>query len=528
MFKLIQYLKHNKFVFLFFLSLAIVGVVNFKSYGIAWQEPGLRYNAGISLIYIARLFIPNLLPSGIEKVPPLELNTIRDHGVALDIVYLVVENLLRITDTQQIYYLIHFLNFIVYFIGVFTIYCLVKRRLESKNLALIGALFFTLSPRIFADSNYLSADMGFTVFLLIATYSSLKYMASSSIKYAIFAGISAGFAIGIRIQGIIVILLTSLVFLINVLLTNQDLKQSLKTFSYYLTSSLASIYVFFPYLWTDPANRFYEVFSSLSIYNWGGSVLYAGKFISANDLPWHYPFVWILITTPIFYTILFIYGISSLTLNYKKDHRKSLKLIEDLMVSLMFFVPIFAVIFLNSVIYDGWRHLYFIYPYFIYFSTIGFSQLLKLKVKLGAVSISFRFFTAIFMIYIAMWMLIHNPMQNLYFNFLAGTNNVKNWEMDYLGLGNKRSLEYIVKNETKPIISIGVISFTPLDMSVRMLDPEFRSRFEFIEPSKKPDYLYNNFRGVKYSDYSEFLKDYRLFYSFDSQGSKYIEIWKLK
>jgi hypothetical protein len=132
------------------------------------------------------------------------------------------------------------------------------------------------------------------------------------------------------------------------------------------------------------------------------------------------------------------------------------------------------------------------------------------------------------MIYIAMWMLIHNPMQNLYFNFLAGSNNVKNWEMDYLGLGNKRSLEYIVKNETKPIISIGVISFTPLDMSVRMLDPEFRSRFEFIEPSKKPDYLYNNFRGVKDSDYSEFLKDYRLFYSFDSQGSKYIEIWKLK
>jgi hypothetical protein len=76
----------------------------------------------------------------------------------------------------------------------------------------------------------------------------------------------------------------------------------------YLASGTASIYLFFPYLREDPVNRFIEVFKSLSRYNWGGENLYFGQFVAANDLPWHYIPVWITITTPIFYLILFALG----------------------------------------------------------------------------------------------------------------------------------------------------------------------------------------------------------------------------
>ena len=46
----------------FFLLLTIIGVSNFKNYGIAWQEPGMRYNAGTSVIYAADLAFPNIVP----------------------------------------------------------------------------------------------------------------------------------------------------------------------------------------------------------------------------------------------------------------------------------------------------------------------------------------------------------------------------------------------------------------------------------------------------------------------------------
>jgi hypothetical protein len=123
-------------------------------------------------------------------------------------------------------------------------------------------------------------------------------------------------------------------------------------------------------------------------------------------------------------------------------------------------------------------------------------------------------------------MFINNPMQNLYFNTLAGSNLNKNWEMDYLGLGNKRALTYIVENDKSDLITIGVISFTPVDMSVRMLDPQYRERFEFVDPLMDPDYIFNNFRLTSESRYSKYLQNYSLFKNYSSQNSSYIEVWK--
>lgn len=510
----------------FFLLLIIIGVSNFKNYGIAWQEPGMRYNAGTSVIYAADLVFPNIVPDRYRVFPSLAENPIRDHGVALDAIYIVIETLLGVEDTQAIYHLYHLLNFFVFLLGVFALYCIIKRRLNSIKLALVGSTFFVLSPRIFADSNYLTADIGFMCILLVATNLSLKFLETKSIYCGIAAGVMTGFAIDIRIQGIVIIPIISTAFLLEYIFTNQKRKEALKLYAIYIFSSVFFIYLFFPYLWSNPVPRFIEVFTSLSRYNWGASVLYAGEFVKANELPWHYSIVWILITTPIIYSVFVIIGVASVCRENLKKERFGFQLTQDLVMLQLLIGPILAVIFLQSVIYDGWRHLYFIYPYFIYFAVIGFSKIsfpgkaeFKVRVLRNVVT------TAV-LLNLTIWMFINNPMQNLYFNTLAGSNLNKNWEMDYLGLGNKRALTYIVENDKSDLITIGVISFTPVDMSVRMLDPQYRERFEFVDPLMDPDYIFNNFRLTSESRYSKYLQNYSLFKNYSSQNSSYIEVWK--
>ena len=53
---------------------------------------------------------------------------------------------------------------------------------------------------------------------------------------------------------------------------------------------------------------FFNTLKIMSSYSWSGGIFYLGEYVNALNLPWHYPIVWILISTPILYIILFIIG----------------------------------------------------------------------------------------------------------------------------------------------------------------------------------------------------------------------------
>ena len=53
----------------------------------------------------------------------------------------------------------------------------------------------------------------------------------------------------------------------------------------------------------------------------------------------------------------------------------------DLLFFLTFILPLLAVIFLNSTLYGGWRHLYFIFPSFLILCIYGIYRLKILYFK---------------------------------------------------------------------------------------------------------------------------------------------------
>ena len=95
-----------------------------------------------------------------------------------------------------------------------------------------------------------------------------------------------------------------------------------------------------------------------------------GEYISRFNLPWFYVPLWILVTTPIPFIILFFTGVGQhLQLLLKEWTEKTV--LDNFMLA-GFFVPILSVIFLGSTLYGGWRHMFFIYPFLAYFMIKGY------------------------------------------------------------------------------------------------------------------------------------------------------------
>ena len=130
------------------------------------------------------------------------------------------------------------------------------------------------------------------------------------------------------------------------------------------------IYIFWPYLWANPLINFYKAFINIGYHEVGIYNFFLGKYIPVEFVPWNYSFVWIAVTTPISYVLLFIIGIILLVrrLIYRilKINENSIyndlwrgdKEKIDVIFFLNFLVPIITIIVLHSSLYTGWRHIF--------------------------------------------------------------------------------------------------------------------------------------------------------------------------
>ena len=57
-----------------------------------------------------------------------------------------------------------------------------------------------------------------------------------------------------------------------------------------------------------PGTDFFHAFGVMNRFPITYNILYLGKFIKSTAVPWHYIPVWILITTPMLFTLFFLIG----------------------------------------------------------------------------------------------------------------------------------------------------------------------------------------------------------------------------
>jgi hypothetical protein len=508
----------------FFLALTAVGLSVYGDYGIAWDEPAQRTMGAATLKYIDE----RLAPAGHFEFPN-DYDEYRDHGIAFEAPAVALEVMLGIKDERDVFMFRHLLVFLVSLAGIYAVYRMAERRFSDWRVGLLAALFLVLTPRIFAESFYNSKDIVFMAVFSIAMNTMIGFVLKPSVKTALLHALASAVAIDVRIMGVILPLATVGILIIKLMKKELFAPVACRAVATYLPSALVLVLAMWPWLWSDPIGNFVHAFKSFARYGWEHEVLYMGRFVPSTELPWHYVAVWISITTPLLYLALFVIGafntlhriVSRGTRLWKGDEE-----LQDAVFLGLFAVPIIALIVLHSVLYDGWRHLYFIYPAFLLLAIKGWISVWQndffwpIRKPLLAIA------TSISIVHTAVWMWKVHPYQNLYFNALAGTDLRSQYELDYWGLANRKALEYILRHDQSEVVYVRADSWTPLWVAFNIIDARDRKRLRYSDDQNLCRYVVTNYRRVKNPDDAKYAKDYEPFYQIQVDGETILSVFR--
>ncbi len=481
------------FVIGFFLLFFILGCFLFNDYGISFDEPLHRFHGIVSTNYIFEKLMPSQVISGLV---PLHQFFNKYYGVAFDTPAYMLELLFNInSETVAIYYFKHFLTFLVFFLGTIYFYKIIYTVYKDWRLGLLGTLFLIISPRIFAESFYNNKDIVLLAVCIISFYYLLQFLEKKTYLSACLYALTAALAVGIRIPAIILPAIGLLFYFVEVYCHRKNVTRHILIGASFIISFVVFTIAFWPVLWEHPWSDFKAAYDTMARFAWPGSVFYFGKLIEGTAIPWHYIPVWIAITTPIFYSLLFISGVIatfiSLIKKIKIRHYDS-ELRLGLISILLFFIPLGIVIFLHSVLYDGWRQMYFLYGPFLLLAIIGFVTLSRLlthhrrfpygkNILIGL--------TVVSLLITGTWMVRNHPFENVYFNFLVRNPN-KTFELDYWGLSYRQAWEYL--KDTPGQLVVSVHEFPGVE-NIFFLTPEDRTRITLTEP-ENADYIMTHYK----------------------------------
>jgi len=512
--------RHNQkalntiIVFAFFLVLIIAGVFFHNDYGLHWDSMA-QYEIGKTNIEYV-----------LNKNKDLKNFSNRYYGPIFEMFLFALTGNLPL---REMFFWQHLITNLIFLLGLFCFYSFTTKITSDWRLGLISCLMIVLNPRIFAHSFYNTKDIPFMSLFMMCVFTMNNMVNNITFKNTLIHSITSAILMAIRLHGVLIIFLTATMMVILLIKREYTLKKILFPIIIYLSSTILFVILFFPVLWENPISEFLTGLRIFNDYPWlGGVVLYRGLMVNAQELPWHYAPVWILITTPIVISGLLILGGLELLINLFKG--LSNIIINDFwfyLAVLWLGVPIIMVIILKSVLYDGWRHLFFIYPAYVLIAIYGLKKLLEIKPK---INIPTNYYQAgVFFIFLVsfidpvFFVIKYHPFEYVYFNKFAGSeyHEIKqNYEMDYWGLSYLNAFQDLINLDNRKKMKI-MVENDPGDFNLMMLTPDQRERFIVVDDYQEADYFITNFRWHP-QDY-----DFPLFHSIFVEGASINSIYNM-
>ena len=119
-----------------FLFALVAGIFTSGNYGLAWDEPAQREIGKVNYDYAVHG------DRHIENFPD------NDHGAGFEIVLIVIEKSLGLTDSRDIFMMRHILTHILFLIAALAFFFLIDLLYHNKWLATTGFLLLILNPQI--------------------------------------------------------------------------------------------------------------------------------------------------------------------------------------------------------------------------------------------------------------------------------------------------------------------------------------------------------------------------------------------
>ncbi len=492
--------KSSLIYFFIFLSFMIIGLNSFRDYGISIDENFHHTNGEHYYSFFKGLFLNNT-----EFITLAELkSSFKEHfykdPAIFDFSAAILVDIFNIEDIKDVYLFRHLLIFLIFLLGSFYFYLILRRRFKSNLIIILGLLFLFLSPRIFANSFYNNKDLIFLSVSCIFFYYSIKFFEKPSLRNSITFAFTTALAFDVRIMAIIYIFVFYLMLFFQFLDDKKFLNEKFKNSLIALILTTLFIYLFWPYLWIDPINNLIDYFLVIrseipSIQN-----LYLGTYVFSKSLPWHYEMVWILFTSPLTIIVFFVIGYLILSVKIfnnfmnadKKDHKFWKNKNEFIDFYLFFaFTLTFLVKIKFGVNYGGWRQIYYLYPLIIILGLYGLEYLINVIKNKKLIKFLFIILFSE-LIFLSLWNYKNHPYQFVYFNPVFKELTKNKFDLDYWGISNKSILQKIFILNDKKSFKVTTNSFTNLNDSLKLFNPKLRKKINVVYNLNQADYVIDN------------------------------------
>ena len=453
---------------------AVVGVAVLDDYGVAMDEYLQRNSGAVAFDYI--LGNEDALQGGVDRF----------YGVAFEVPLIAVERLLRLEDSRDIHLSRHLLTHAFFLAGGFFCWMLAYRLFGNRLVALLAMLIFLLHPRMYAHSFFNSKDLPFLSMFMIALYLIHRAFRRDTVWAFALCGVGVGLLANIRIMGAMLIPAVLGMLALDAFYAMKrgggGVKHILANICVFSTICAATLYAAWPMLWRDPLG-IAETLGLLTEHPNTAPTLFRGEIVRWPNIPWDYAPTWILITTPPVALLLAVVGIAHVARLCAADWRGALANSTarfGLLAAACLVLPAAAVIALNSNIFNGWRHVYFLYaPMCVLaaFGLRGLAALPKTGVRAAALAL-----TAVGIAAVVVQMVRVHPHQNEYFNFLVNKSGIADrWEMNYWRVPYREALETLLEMRPGGRVAIAAPSIGErwfMEYNIEIMHPDDRRRLD--------------------------------------------------
>jgi hypothetical protein len=249
--------------------------------------------------------------------------------------------------------------------------------------------------------------------------------------------------------------------------------------------------IFWPFALEAPLSNPFKALNEMSQFSTGIRMLFDDKHIMSQQIPATYIPHWIFITSPI---IILAGVVLSPMLLFNKQLKRTT-------ILFIFFVAIFPwlyVVYKKSPMYDGWRHMLFIYPPLVILSALTFLSIIW-SFKNQVMKYAIIGIIVIGLVLPARWSIANHPNQIVYFNEIVGgvDGAYGYYETDYYMNSVKQAIYKLAKDKDfyhlKDTVSVATNCIEPMLHYVATINPKIKPLYVRYRERYNTDYDYGIF-----------------------------------
>ena len=512
-----------------FAIILVIGFTVYRDYGVSVDEPTERLNDIMSYVEMNKALFHRIPPVFRDKAEEFDIASYADryYGVAVRFPLMLIEDFhFEQSGTgfsnQEIYYIRHLYCWLLYVGALLSFYFLIRRMTGKDLIACVGVLMLFLFGRFFASSFYDVKDMVFVSLVIYSIACAERVFATNRKKrWCLLFAFCSALAVTARVVAAIIDILMIILLLAEDIKRRSERRFSLQLlFPYLIILCAFPIYLLMsPVSWKDPIKYCMGVVNTFSSYDvFFTDLLFGGRMMrvdATHKNPWDYTIRWMFLTLPL--VCMALGGIGAvlfLSRSFKKQSTSDSAGVQNtLWMAGIFFIGTLAYqILRRPVMYNSWRHSFYLYPLLVIFAMYALDIICKNRNVIKWATISA---VCLSLCYQAVQLVQLHPFEMVQMNPI-GQTVIEEYEGDYWGLSGKYAHEWVLENDKRADIKIYGIPINsgpgPLFIpSMLTLDASDAARLRLAGIEYNPDYFETIERVCTVPENYELVKQFMVY-----------------